>query len=203
MKKWYNRIAPLTGVLALLVLLLSSCSFPGVTSTSAQLPVVNTTPQAQSLPPVRFPQDEGAHRDLTEWWYYTGHLNAVTSTGQTRHYGFELVFFQALRSDLPPVYAAHFAISDVTRGEFHFDQRRLIEPGAVIPDGKSTSGIRVSIGDWSIRGVNGLDHLEAAMTNYTLHVDLLGLKPATLHNGNGLSPMVWVVSPITTRAQEW
>src|SRR6266700_3061069 len=113
-------------------------------------------------------------------------MNATMPGGQVHHYGFELVFFQALRSDLPPIYAAHFAISDVTRGEFHFDQRRLIEPEAVIPNGTSTNGIRVSIGDWSVQGVNGLDHLAAEMANYSMHVDLLGLKPATLHNGNGL-----------------
>jgi predicted secreted hydrolase len=173
-------------LLIFLSLIFSSCGFPGVITTAEQLPVVNSTPQAQPLPPVRFPQDEAAHRDLNEWWYYTGHMNAVTPGGKMHHYGFELVFFQALRSDLPPFYAAHFAISDLTRGEFHFDQRRLIEPGAVIPDGTSTNGIRVSIGDWSIQGVNGLDHLAAGMANYTLHVDVLGLKPATLHNGNGL-----------------
>src|SRR5437660_9585510 len=113
-------------------------------------------------------------------------MNSVTRDGKTHHYGFELVFFKALRSDLPPFYAAHFAISDVARGEFHFDQRRLIEPGAVIPNGTSTSGISVSIGYWSITGVNGLDHLAAEMTNYSMRVDVLGLKPATLHNGNGL-----------------
>src|SRR5207344_307067 len=147
--------------LLLLALVLASCGVPGIVSTNAQLPVVNTTPQKVTLPPIRFPQDEAAHRDLNEWWYYTGHMNAVTPDGRAHHYGFELVFFQALRSDLPPFYAAHFAISDVTRGEFHFDQRRLIEPGAAIPNGTSTSGIRVSIGDWSIQGVNGLDHLSA------------------------------------------
>jgi len=167
-------------------LLLSSCSFPGIVTTNTQLPVVSTTPQASALPPIRFPQDEGAHRDLTEWWYYTGHLNTVTPDGTTHHYGFELVIFQALRSDLPPVYAAHFAISDITRGEFHFDQRRLTEPDAVIPNGTSTRGIDLHVGDWSIQGVNGYDHLSAAMPNYALHLDLLGLKPPTLHNGNGL-----------------
>ncbi len=170
----------------LLSFILSSCSFPGIVSTAGQLPVVNTTPQATPLPPVRFPQDEAAHRDLTEWWYYTGHMNAVTPGDAHHHYGFELVFFQALRSDLPPVYAAHFAISDVTRGEFHFDQRLQTESDAVIPNGKSTQGIDVHIGDWSIRGVNGQDHLAAEMANYSLHMDLLGLKPPTLHNGNGL-----------------
>jgi len=169
-----------------LVVLLSSCGFPGIVSTSARLPVVNTTPTTLSLPPIRFPQDEAAHSDLTEWWYYTGHMNAVAPGGKVHHYGFELVFFQVLRSDLPPVYAAHFAISDITRGEFHFDQRRQSEPGAVIPNGTSTKGIDVHLGDWLIRGVNGFDHLAASMADYILHIDLRGLKPPTLHHGNGI-----------------
>lgn len=176
----------LFGLLVLLSIVLSSCGIPGIVATNAQLPVVNVTPQSTSLPPVRFPQDEAAHKDLTEWWYYTGHMNATTPDGKAHHYGFELVIFQALRSDLPPVYAAHFAISDVTRGQFHFDQRRLIEPNAIIPNGTSTAGINVAVGDWTIQGLNGQDHLTAEMANYTMHVNLLGLKPPTLHNGNGL-----------------
>jgi predicted secreted hydrolase len=175
----------LVPVVALFALLLASCGFPGIPSTSAQLPTVTATPTQAPLPPVRFPQDEAPHRDLTEWWYYTGHLNA-TIDGQPHHYGFELVFFQVLRADFPPVYASHFAITDVTRGEFHFDQRRQAEVNALLPNGTTTTGFDVSIGDWSIRGVNGLDHLAASMTNYTLNVDARGLKPPTLHNGNGL-----------------
>src|SRR5712692_7424089 len=183
MKKIYKYQ---TILLLILLLVLASCGVPGIVSTDAQLPVVKSTPQTTTLLPVHFPQDEGNHNDLTEWWYYTGHINAVTPDGRPHHYGFELVFFQALRSDLPPVYAAHFAISDITRGEFHFDQRRLTEPDTVIPNGTSTRGIDLHVGDWSIQGVNGHDHLSAAMPNYTLHLDLLGLKPPTLHNGNGL-----------------
>ncbi len=142
-------LAPALLTLLAFALLLSSCSFPGIVSTSAQLPVVSATPTATPLPPIRFPH-------------------------------------QALRGDLPPVYAAHFAISDITRGDFHFDQRRLIEPDAILPDGTSTSGIDVHINDWSVKGVNGLDHLTANMANYDLRIDLRGLKPPTLHNRNGL-----------------
>src|SRR5947208_7491413 len=180
-----KKIFGIVPALIVLMVILSSCGFPGVVTTSAQLPTVSLSPTATPLPPIRFPQDEAPHRDLTEWWYYTGHMNATMPGGQVHHYGFELVIFQALRSDLPPVYAAHFAISDITRGEFHFDQRRLTEPGA-LKNSASTPGIHVSVGDWSIQGLNGQDHLVANMTNYTLHVDLLGLKPPTLHNGNGL-----------------
>lgn len=172
--------------LIVLMVLLTSCGFPGIVSTSAQLPEVSAAATATPLPPVRFPQDEAPHRDLTEWWYYTGHMNATTQDGHVHHYGFELVYFQALRADFPPVYAAHFAVSDVTRGEFHYDQRRMTEPNAVIPDGTSTSGIDVQINDWSIQGVNGSDHLIAKMNNYAIQIDLHGVKPATLHNGNGL-----------------
>jgi predicted secreted hydrolase len=169
-----------------LALLLASCGFPGIPSTSTRLPQVNASPTPTVLPPVRFPQDEAAHRDLSEWWYYTGHFNALMPNGTTHHYGFELVFFQALRSTFPPVYAAHFAISDVTGGAFHFDQRRQTEPDATLPNGTSSAGINVAINDWSVKGVNGLDHLTASMPGYTLHVDLQGLTPATLHNGNGI-----------------
>ena len=189
MKKQHERNVGkqcMIGLLVLVSLILSSCSVPGIVATNAQLPAVKTTPQAVTLPPVRFPQDEAAHRDLTEWWYYTGHMSAVIPGGKLHHYGFELVIFQALRSDLPPVYAAHFAISDVTRDKFHFNQRRLTEPGVVIPNGTSTSGINVSVGDWSIHGLNGFDHLAAEMPDYAVQITLHGLKPPTLHNGNGL-----------------
>src|SRR5438874_2161030 len=92
-------------VYLLFLLLLSSCTFPGIVSTSQQLPQVSRTPQPVQLPPVRFPEDEGAHHNLTEWWYYTGHFTATEASGKLHRYGFELVIFQGLRSDLPPVYA--------------------------------------------------------------------------------------------------
>ena len=184
-----NKFQTVFTTIALLILfslLLSSCGFPGIVSTSAQLPQVGETQTPHTLPPVRFPQDEAPHRDLTEWWYYTGHMDATTPDGKLHHYGFEFVIFQALRSDLPPIYAAHFAISDVTTGQFHYDQRRLIEPNAMLPNGTSTSGFNLALGNWTMRGLNGLDHLSATMTNYALQLNLLGLKPPTLHNGNGI-----------------
>ena len=185
MKKLINRVQ-FWPLLYLLILGLASCSVPGVPATSAQLSAAQTIPSPQALPPVRFPQDEAPHRDLTEWWYYTGHMNATTADGQQHRYGFELVFFQVLRSDLPPVYVAHFAISDITRGQFYYAQRRLTEPAALIPDRTSTTGFNVSINDWRAQGLNGQDHLQATMDNYAIDLALNGLKPPTLHNGNGL-----------------
>jgi predicted secreted hydrolase len=167
-----------------LLFVLTSCGFPGMVSTSEQLPHVRANGQSASLPPIHFPQDEGAHNNLTEWWYYTGHMQSTDHAGHSHTYGFEFVVFQALRSNLPPIYVAHFAISDITRGQFHYDQRRLIEPPAA--QKKATQGINVQLGDWSMQGINGNDHLAASMQNYALHLNLSGQKQAVLHNGNGL-----------------
>ncbi|MBE3560663.1 MAG: carotenoid 1,2-hydratase [Ktedonobacteraceae bacterium] len=185
MRRSARRLVWLMGICAILVLVLSSCAFPGVVSTSAQLPQISQTPQPKQFPPIRFPQDEGRHNNLTEWWYYTGHLEAAGTDGQVRRYGFELVVFQVLRSDLPPVYASHFAISDIPRGQFHFDQRRLIEPKSISGDA-STKGIDVRVGNWSIQGLDGQDRLIASMQDYAIDLRLSGTKPPVLHNGNGL-----------------
>ncbi|HEY4382855.1 MAG TPA: carotenoid 1,2-hydratase, partial [Ktedonobacteraceae bacterium] len=171
---------------ALLSIFLASCSFPGVYSSSEQLPAAKPLPAAAPLPPVRLPQDEAAHKDLTEWWYYTGHFEATDAIGNVHQYGFEFVIFQGLRSDIPPTYASHFAISDISRGAFYYDQRRQLEPDAVLPNGTSTQGFNVGVGDWHMQGLNGHDHLQADMTNYAIDLNLQGRKPAVLHNGTGL-----------------
>ncbi|HZO75142.1 MAG TPA: lipocalin-like domain-containing protein [Ktedonobacteraceae bacterium] len=183
-----KRFVAVGGISLLLICLLASCGFPGLVSTSTRLPQVSQTPQTTPLPPIRFPQDEGAHNDLTEWWYYTGHLDALAPDGGQHHYGFELVIFQALRSDLPPIYAAHFAVSDITRGQFHYDQRRLITASPPTPDGTSAQGIDIQVGDWTMRGINGHDQIAAQMKDYAIALDLKGLKPVSLHNGNGIIP---------------
>ncbi|BCL83460.1 carotenoid 1,2-hydratase [Ktedonobacteria bacterium brp13] len=170
----------------LLSMLVTSCAFPGLATTSAQLPIVSQQPAQHALPPIHFPQDEGAHNDLTEWWYYTGHLEAKTPDGKQHTYGFELVVFQAIRSDLPAVYPAHFAITDITRNTFQYDQRRITKFSGPLPNGTSTNGVDEQVGNWSIQGLNGHDHLVASMNNYAINLQLDGLKPATLHNGNGL-----------------
>jgi predicted secreted hydrolase len=181
-----KRIHWLFGICVLLLCTLSSCAFPGLTETSAQLPQVSPTTTPTPLAPIHFPQDEGAHNDLTEWWYYTGHLQGTDATGKVHTYGFELVVFQALRSNLPPVYPAHFAISDITRGQFYYAQRSVTKLTGDIPAGTSTQGIDLQVGNWSIQGLNGQDHLVASMPNYAINLNLNGLKPPTLHNGNGV-----------------
>ena len=170
----------------IIIALLSSCSFPGLASTSAQLPPVSEKATPPVLPPIHFPQDEGAHNDLTEWWYYTGHLQGSDASGKTHQYGFELVIFQIQRSTLPTFYPAHFAITDITRGAFHYDQRRVSKVTSATAATNTTAGLDLHVGDWSMQGLNGHDHLAATMPDYTMNLDLVGQKPAALHNSNGI-----------------
>ncbi|GCE11851.1 lipocalin family protein [Tengunoibacter tsumagoiensis] len=186
MRTFHRAHAWLISLCLFLTLGLSSCSFPGIVSTSEQLPEVKATTTPAQLPPIHFPQDEGGHGNLTEWWYYTGHLDAVDATGKTAHYGFEFVIFQALRGDLPPYYASHFAISDLNRNEFHYDQRRIAALSKALPDGRSVNGIDEQVGDWQIHGLNGQDQLKATMQDYAINLTLTGQKPVVQHNGNGL-----------------
>ena len=171
---------------ALLLLVVAGCGVPGTISASGKLPAAAPAPTEAPLPPVRFPQDEAPHHDLTEWWYYTGHLYAHDSAGRPLTYGFELTFFQTLRGQFAPYYAAHFAISDITGGQFHYDQRVAFEQANVIPAPGSTNGFDVRLGDWTARGLNGHDELTANMTNYAMRVTLVAAKPAVLHGGNGI-----------------
>lgn len=171
----------------LLALLVVGCGMPGTIASGGHLPPVTSTPPTQPpLPPVRFPQDEAPHHDLTEWWYYTGHLHGTDTRGHAHTYGFELTFFQTLRGGFSPYYAAHFAVSDITAGGFHYDQRAAFEHASVIPPDGSTNGFAVSLGDWSARGLNGRDHLAATSADYALALNLAGTKPPALHGGTGI-----------------
>ncbi len=174
--------------LAALATLLAACGAPGTIQTSGSLPqVAAEAPTQVPLPPVTFPQDEAPHHNLTEWWYYTGHLKGTDAQGRAHTYGFELTFFQTLRGQLPPYYAAHFAISDITAGTFQYDERAGFEPPSVIPPAGSTGGFNIALGGWTIRGLGGHDALSATMNGYSLQLSLADELPhAILHNGDGI-----------------
>jgi predicted secreted hydrolase len=143
-------------------------------------------PTAAPLAPIQFPQDEAPHHDLTEWWYYTGHFHGDDAQGQSHTYGFELTVFQTLRGQFPPYYAAHFAITDLARGTFHYDQRTAFGTLASIPTAGSTSGFSLPVADWHVHGLAGHDELTALMPGYGISLTLIALKPPVLHGGNGL-----------------
>src|SRR5687768_7637340 len=126
-----------------------------------------------AVEPVRFPEDEAPHDVLTEWWYYTGHL----FTPDGARYGFEYVIFQANRANFPTAYAAHFAITDNARGQFHFDERTGLDARQ-----PAEQGFNLDLNGWTMRGAHGSDELAADMPGYAIDLSLTATKPPALHN---------------------
>jgi predicted secreted hydrolase len=112
---------------------------------------------------------------LTEWWYYTGHLTADSGPA----YGFEVVFFQVQRSNVPVQYAAHVAITDHQRGEFHYAERTWTRD-------RPPEAFHVADGDWAIAGVGASDILSAGADGYGVDLRLTPTKPPVLHGENGV-----------------
>jgi predicted secreted hydrolase len=159
--------------------------------------------------PVTLPRDDGPHRRLTEWWYYTGHLH--TETG--RRFGFEAVVFRAERGAVPPAWAAHLALTDEEGQAFHYAQRSEIgthvdhSPTA---DSGAPTGFDLQVGGlnpvlvaagapataapWRLAGSGGVDRIEATLSpdeaaaagsSFGLQLDLDSTKPPALHDGDG------------------
>ena len=164
-------------LLLLVGLLVSACSSaPRLEPRSLPVP---TAPAASptAAAAVSLPRDDAPHDQLSEWWYYTGHLDAASGAS----YGFELVVFQSIRGRGPVGYAAHYAITDQARGRFVYDQRTAV--GSQI--GKADS-FDLALGDWRMRGSGGRDQLSASLPGYAIDLALQSQKPAALHDQDGL-----------------
>jgi predicted secreted hydrolase len=180
-----KKLALLTLSLILMGLL-AACGDNSAGRVAFPTPVAN--PKAGEIPvstpgPVpgtvlKFPQDEAPHNNLTEWWYYTGHV----LTGDGQRYGFEYVIFQALRGDLPPLYASHFAVTDPAAETFKFGE--AAGPGDKLMAG-GTNGFNLKTALGTIQGVNGVDTLKASMEQgqYAIDFTVRDEQGPALHGG--------------------
>lgn len=139
----------------------------------------------------QFPRDYFGHPDYqTEWWYYTGNLEAAGG----RRFGFELTFFRsALQERLTgtpvwrpgQIYLAHLALSDIDSHVFYHDERiNRAGPGLA---GVSLEQRRLWNGNWSVQW-KGRDQqdLEAVTSKVRLTLQLKPLKPAVINGENGI-----------------
>lgn len=143
-----------------------------------------------------FPRDHGSHSTYrTEWWYYTGHLQAKNG----RSFGFELTFF---RRGVPPdeiktlpskwsishLYLAHFAVTDITGKRFHFSEKFSRE--GLGKAGADESRLRVWIDDWRAEAATdstGSHTLVAHDETHLLALTLQPAKPLVTHGAAGIS----------------
>jgi predicted secreted hydrolase len=144
-----------------------------------------------------FPADHGPHpRFRHEWWYLTGHLEAAGG----ERFGFELTFFRfALKPDpaapteassawrTHQIFAAHFAVTDLERRQFHFQER--YSRGALGLAGAQSSPLRVWVEDWSLDAPDpdAPWKLRAAAHGYQLRVEARPLSMPVLNGEAGLS----------------
>jgi predicted secreted hydrolase len=180
---------------------------PTVRPASTPLPIAPPVAVADPLP-VELPRDDGPHDRLTEWWYYTGHLQATTG----ERLGFEFVIFRAERGSFPTTWASHLAITDETGDRFAYGQRLEVGEGvdrsprnaADTPTGFDLSLTGLDPSDpttfdrptWSMSGSVGVDRLAASMApdeaavagvpgGLALALDLRATKPPALHDRDG------------------
>ncbi len=187
-----------------------ACSGPVLANPPVARPQPTVAPEPTPLPadpqPVVLPRDDAPHDRLTEWWYYTGHLQA---DGGDR-FGFEYVIFRAERGDFPVTWASHLAVTDEDGDRFHYAQRAEIGPQVDRSSGASgdPGGFDFAIsgfdpadplrpfGDpWTMTGSDGRDALRATARGAEVNGDplaALGLdlrldevKPPVLHDRDG------------------
>jgi len=141
----------------------------------------------------QFPQDHAAHPDFkTEWWYYTGHLEA-TDTGE--RFGYELTFFRVgLKKPDPQarsawalhtLYFAHLALTDINRGTFFYEEK--VGRGALGMSGAESDRYRVWIDDWQVELQGRTHHLQAQTPKLTLKLSLTPEKPLVVHGTDNVS----------------
>jgi len=158
---------------------------------------------------VELPRDDGPHDRLTEWWYYTGHLQNEAG----RRFGFEAVIFRGERGAVPTSWAAHLALTDEATGAFTYAQRSQVGPevdrsprdadsaptgfdlqvAGLNPELVAAGGPAIGRA-WRLAGSGGVDTIDAALTpeeaasagrSWGLSLGLEPTKPAALHDGNG------------------
>jgi predicted secreted hydrolase len=216
--------------------LAASLVFPGALSFSSSSNEHRREPERaiskvhsfqQALPGYRylFPRDHGSHPAYqTEWWYYTGHLQAEDG----RRFGYELTFFrrglnriEQTREGFAPsqepsrwrihnLYLAHFALTDLAQGQFHYAEK--ISREGLGKAGADQDRLRVWIDRWSAvsplrsegsaggsteglakgsakesNAPDGAHHLTAATEDYGIELTLSPAKPPAIHGSQGVS----------------
>lgn len=143
-----------------------------------------------------FPDDHGVHPNFqTEWWYFTG--NTDTSDGEK--FGYQLTFFR--RAILPEpqvitrksnlavnqVYMAHFALTDISGGQF-YSFERFSRGDGLTAGATNDPYMSVWLKDWFVSQIdNDSFQLTAAVEGLSIDLILKDSDGILLQGDNGLS----------------
>lgn len=142
-----------------------------------------------------FPRDHHVHPEFkTEWWYFTGNL----FDDEGRRFGYELTFFRqgitppshrdpnASRFIVGDLKFAHFALTDISKRHFHFEQKtsRGAFGEAGFDDGKRLAWID----NWTLASSgNDAFDLMASGQEGSIRLHLRATKAPVIHGENGIS----------------
>ncbi|MCA9507130.1 MAG: hypothetical protein KC505_01755 [Myxococcales bacterium] len=144
---------------------------------------------SKDLSRVILPNDEATHDYNIEWWYYTGHLNALDENGLTRKFAFEMTVFRG--SPLRPIsgYVGHFALIDLDNKK-HIPFERLNPLASRRPPAPADEGFkfvfRRGLEKWEISGLDGHDNIKAGNSDYAVDLQLDAIKPVALFGDQGI-----------------
>jgi predicted secreted hydrolase len=198
MKKYLTLLSIAAAAILAAVLVFQRFEGEKLPSARLDIPAVDLEGFAVAQAPadIRIPEDFGPHPDfLTEWWYYTGNLDAPDG----RHFGYQLTFFR--RALVPPenrsegrqsdwateqLYLAHFTVTDVSAGTFVFNER--YNRGAAGLAGANGSPYRVWLEDWFVESSGpGRYRLSAELEGFRLELELEDQKGPILQGQDGYS----------------
>ena len=142
-----------------------------------------------------FPRDHHVHPEFkTEWWYFTGNL----FDAEGHRFGYELTFFRhgirpraardsnSSRFIVDDLKFAHFALTDVSRKSFRFEQK--MSRGAFGEAGFDDAKRLAWINDWTLTAnSDGSFDLAAAGRPGTIHLHLRPAKTPAVHGENEIS----------------
>lgn len=152
-----------------------------------------------------FPRDHFSHPAFkTEWWYFTGNVRDEAG----RRFGYQATFFRhglhppgeraagQSRFIVDDLKFAHFTVTDVAEGRFHFQQRlsrgAFGEAGFALPfalrPAPSAFSSLAWIDDWQLsQSASGGFSLSAKTADAAITFTLAEGKPWTIHGTDGIS----------------
>lgn len=198
--RWLLALALLVGIGGLAAWALANNAAPRGQATSAaiealQAPADSGFARVTAPRAFQFPRDHGPHPEYkTEWWYYTGNLEAENG----EHFGFQLTFFrQGLAPEAPgapgrasdwgtrQAYMAHFALTRASDDRFVSAER--FSRGAAGLAGAQADPYRVWLEDWAAEADGDAVRLRAVNRDDRLELRVRPVKPVVLQGDQGLS----------------
>ena len=125
---------------------------------------------------VSLPADDAAHENYTEWWYYNGHLQGQDGHKYSFHYAIFLLNAFASHTVI------HASFLDEESGQRFSYQART----GGNPSGDVKRGFDFRMGDWLMRGADGVDRIQGKTNEFSFNLDLNSQGAPVFQGGTGL-----------------